>query len=45
MDFLNQNNGEAVYDKEVEQEIISTQAQLTSGSSDYMERDEFCRGW
>ena len=41
VDFLNQNNGEAVYDKEVEQEIISTQAQLTSGSSDYMERDEY----
>ncbi len=41
VEFLNKNNGQAKYDKEVEEKIISTQSQMPSESADYMERDEY----
>ena len=41
VEFLNKNNGEATYDKEVEQQIISTQSQIPNEAADYMDRDEY----
>lgn len=41
VEFLTKSNGEVEYDKEIEQEIISTQAQLPGSNSDYADRDEY----
>lgn len=39
--FLNKNNGEATYDKEIEREIVSSQSSVADLKSNFAERDEY----
>ena len=41
VDFITKKNGQASYDKKVEQEIISTQSSTSSVEDNYLERDEY----